>query len=385
MCVVLLLASLLLLVTSPAVTGQAQLIGSDDGTNQQSGNRCIDEEQNPQRCIPDFVNAAFNGRVEATNTCGLYGPSEFCTQTGAKGPEKSCDICDARVSHLAHPADYLTDFNNNDNITWWQSDTMLEGIQYPTQVNLTLNLRKAFDITYIRVKFQSPRPESFALYKRTSEDGPWLPYQFYSATCRDTYGLPDSNFVRRDDEKRALCTSEFSDISPLTGGNVAFSTLEGRPSAYNFDESKELQDFVTATDIRITLDRLNTFGDEVFGDPKVLKSYFYAISDFAVGGRCKCNGHASECVSSSSEDGSYSNLVCRCEHNTAGRDCQECLPFYNDRPWARATADDANECLRFGTTSASFRNYTWGIVFKSDDVIRPNPVFISPCSADFVV
>ena len=45
------------------------------------------------------------------------------------------------------------------------------------------------------------------------------------------------------------------------------------------------QDFVTATDIRITLDRLNTFGDEVFGDPKVLKSYFYAISDFAVGGR----------------------------------------------------------------------------------------------------
>ena len=126
-----------------------------------------------------------------------------------------------------------------------------------------------------------------------------------SATCRDTYGLPDSNFVRRDDEKRALCTSEFSDISPLTGGNVAFSTLEGRPSAYNFDESKELQviiwtlvdrnigfnihviyqEFVTATDIRITLDRLNTFGDEVFGDPKVLKSYFYAISDFAVGGR----------------------------------------------------------------------------------------------------
>jgi hypothetical protein len=47
MSVVSLLASLLL-VTSQAVTAQSQLIGSDDGTNQQSGNRCIDDEQNPQ-------------------------------------------------------------------------------------------------------------------------------------------------------------------------------------------------------------------------------------------------------------------------------------------------------------------------------------------------
>lgn len=46
-----------------------------------------------------------------------------------------------------------------------------------------------------------------------------------------------------------------------------------------------LQEWVTATDIRVTLNRLNTFGDEVFNDPKVLKSYYYAISDFAVGGR----------------------------------------------------------------------------------------------------
>jgi coxsackievirus/adenovirus receptor len=38
---------------------------------------------------------------------------------------------------------------------------------------------KAFDITYVRLWFYSPRPESFAIYKRTSEDGPWTPYQFY--------------------------------------------------------------------------------------------------------------------------------------------------------------------------------------------------------------
>jgi hypothetical protein len=74
-------------------------------------------------------------------------------------------------------------------------------------------------------------------------------------------------------------------MTPLTAANVAFSTLEGRPSAFNFEYSPELQNWVSATDMRISLRRLNTFGDEVFGDPKVLRSYYYAITDFTVGGR----------------------------------------------------------------------------------------------------
>lgn len=46
-----------------------------------------------------------------------------------------------------------------------------------------------------------------------------------------------------------------------------------------------LKDWVTASEIKIVLNRMNSFGDEVFRDPKVLRSYYYAISDFAVGGR----------------------------------------------------------------------------------------------------
>ncbi|GLV33913.1 Laminin B2 [Carabus blaptoides fortunei] len=305
----------------------------------QKGTKCYDGFNRPQRCIPEFENAAFNVLMEATNTCGDEGAVDYCVQTGASSVKKSCDVCEPDE----HDSRFLTDLHNQENQTWWQSETMYEGIQYPSQVNLTLNLRKAFDITYVRIWFYSPRPESFAIYKRTREDGPWIPYQFYSATCRDTYYLPDKRDTAKGEETRALCTSEYSDISPLRDGNVAFSTLEGRPSAYNFDSSPELQEWVTATDIRITLDRLNTFGDEVFGDQQVLRSYFYAIADVAVGARCKCNGHASECVSSTGIDG-LRRRVCLCEHHTAGPDCNECEPFYNDVPWGRAHARDAHEC-----------------------------------------
>lgn len=100
---------------------------------------------------------------------------------------------------------------------------------------------KAFDITYVRIRFMSPRPESFAIYKRSGEGNPWIPYQFYSASCESTYSLPRRGIITRANEDVAICTDEFSDISPLTGGSVAFSTLEGRPSAFEFSESAQLQ------------------------------------------------------------------------------------------------------------------------------------------------
>ncbi|XP_076867326.1 laminin subunit gamma-3 [Brachyhypopomus gauderio] len=298
---------------------------------------CYDEYGVPSRCMPKFENAAFNRSVAVSNTCGTP-PEDYCMQTGST---RLCRRCDARDPETNRNATYLTDFHTDEEPTWWQSQSMFYGVQFPNSVNLTLQLGKAFEITYVHLKFYTSRPESFAIYRRTSQEEPWQPYQFYSASCQKTYGRNAKGYIRpREEERTALCTDEFSDISPLTGGNVAFSTLEGRPSAYNFDQSPVLQEWVTATDLLISLNRLNTFGDEFFKDPKVLHSYFYAISDFSVGGRCKCNGHASECVPG--EDG---RLACVCEHHTAGADCQRCAPFYQDRPWARATADSAHPCV----------------------------------------
>uniref|UniRef100_A0A8C4LHZ0 Laminin subunit gamma-3 n=1 Tax=Equus asinus asinus TaxID=83772 RepID=A0A8C4LHZ0_EQUAS len=301
---------------------------------------CYDGAGRPQRCLPEFENAAFGRRAEASHTCGRP-PEDFCPHVGAPAAGAQCQRCDAADPERHHNASYLTDFHSHDDSTWWQSPSMAFGVQYPTSVNITLRLGKAYEITYVRLKFHTSRPESFAIYKRSRAGGPWEPYQYYSASCQKTYGRPEGQYLRPgEDERVAFCTSEFSDISPLSGGNVAFSTLEGRPSAYNFEESPVLQEWVTSTELLISLDRLNTFGDDIFKDPRVLQSYYYAVSDFSVGGRCKCHGHASACGPDAA-----GRLVCLCQHNTTGTDCERCQPFFQDRPWARGTAEAANECL----------------------------------------
>ncbi|XP_063000787.1 laminin subunit gamma-3 [Elgaria multicarinata webbii] len=301
---------------------------------------CYDAEGHAQRCMPTFENAAFGRQAQVSNTCGSP-PEDFCLQMGTRDSSTLCHRCDASDALLHHNSSSLTDFHSQEEPTWWQSQSMAFGVQYPNPVNITLHLGKSYEITYVRLKFHTSRPESFAIYKRSRADGPWIPYQYYSASCEKTYGKPERQYLRPgEDEQVAFCTAEFSDISPLSGGNVAFSTLEGRPSAYSFDQSSILQEWVTGTDLLISLDRLNTFGDDIFKDPKVLQSYYYAISDFSVGGRCKCNGHASECIPDEDDQ-----LVCLCQHNTTGADCDSCQPFYHNRPWARGTAESANECL----------------------------------------
>lgn len=297
---------------------------------------CYEEGEKPRACIPGFENCAFGKEVKASSTCGAP-PSRYCQTVANKDGKmaRNCFICDANHPRRQHPVGFLTDLNNPNNLTCWMSEPF---VQFPQNVTLTLSLGKKYELTYVSLQFCSARPDSMAIYKSVDYGKTWIPFQFYSSQCKKMYGKSPRAVITRANEQEALCTDAYSNIDPLSGARVAFSTLEGRPSAYDFDNSPVLQDWVTATDIQVVFNRLNTYGDE--DDQQARESYYYALSDFAVGGRCKCNGHASRCVADDA-----GKMTCDCKHNTAGVDCERCKSFHYDRPWARASAKEANECV----------------------------------------
>lgn len=364
---------------------------------------CYDEER-PTRCLPDFVNAAFGVPIEASSTCGQNGPVQVCDRLLNLSDSPVCTLCDDSSPRYRFPASALSDINNSQNITCWRSEPVPAPSSVddsPDNVTLTLSLGKKYELTYVSLVFcpRSIKPDSLAIYKSSDYGKTWQPFQYYSTQCRKFYGRPNRAAITKNNEQEALCTDGHlfnKDTTTLQGSRIAFSTLEGRPSAADFDNSAMLQDWVTATDIRVIFHRLELPSpsaisdkgnkeiedkyededeldddDEFYADAtkgaKALKSdtddgydenqidvsttittkfngdrqlmQHYALSDFSVGGRCKCNGHASRCVRG--VDGQFE---CECKHNTAGRDCEKCKLFYFDRPWARATARDANEC-----------------------------------------
>ncbi|VDP09674.1 unnamed protein product [Soboliphyme baturini] len=308
---------------------------------------CYNVRHEPLRCVPDFVNAAFGKPVVASSTCGQERPTRYCpTREHYEGPPRvptvdECHTCGGDAGQ--HPASLLTDHNNPQDVTCWVSEPSTD---YPSNVTLTLSLGKKYEVTYVSMQFCHRRPDSMAIYKSMDYGRTWIPFQFYSSQCKKLYGKLPNVQISRHNEQEALCTDAHS-AAPLRGDRIAFATLEGRPSAFDFEKSPVLQDWVTVTDIRVVFNRLSVDQADLYGignetiSERVREQYFYSMADLAVGGRCKCNGHASRCIRDKT-----GNAVCDCKHGTAGSECEKCKTFHYDRPWGRATADDAHECVR---------------------------------------
>lgn len=323
-----------LLLSFYAAAGVAQDLSDLHSSQHSSSNPCYDAIGEPKMCVPEFVNIAYGKEVVASSTCGTP-PSRYCKSSINKENKvvRNCFICDASHPKRRHPSSYLTDNNNSNNLTCWMSESF---VQYPKNVTLKLSLGKKYELTYILLQFCSARPDSMAIYKSMDFGKTWIPFQYYSSDCEGMYAKKPGVVITKANQQEALCSNVHNNINTPGGARVAFSTLENRP--VDFDSSPVLWDWVTATDVMFVFNKLSTLGD--LEEPNARESYYYSLSNLAVGGRCKCNGHASSC--SRNAEG---QTVCDCQHNTAGPSCDRCKPFHFDLPWSRATDYKAKECV----------------------------------------
>ncbi|TGZ37130.1 Uncharacterized protein DBV15_05849 [Temnothorax longispinosus] len=313
------LSGQLLLLLLPLQPARGEIYTKMFSSQQNPSDPCYDEDR-PRRCIPDFVNAAFGATVEASSTCGTGGPTRYC------------DMCirdRCTDSHRYTGGDGLGPVGRI-------AFSTLEGRPSAADFDNSPVLQDWVTATDIRVVFNRLHMPSGPDQGSSSLNGE----EHHVAAI----GLEE--MTKREREREERLKSQKNAI--LHGQDPLVTAL---PSVHQVIAPQEMQSndaidaavrdmgFVPVTVSSTTTTLASVAMNGLGPIATATMAHHYAVSDFAVGGRCKCNGHAARCI-----PGKDGEVVCECRHNTAGRDCERCRPFHFDRPWARATARDANEC-----------------------------------------
>ena len=323
-------------------------------------NSCYDASGKARTCITYPKNAAYEAlpgrKIVATNTCGTP-PAQFCVI----GPQTKCQICNASDINNSYPPNKMIDLHNPSNPTWWQSQNWWETNQLglstlssPLTVNVTVSLNKHYLLSGgVYLTFQSVRPKQMVLYRSIDYGKTWKAYQFYSKNCTISYGMQADPPITNTNRFDATCSEKFSSETPFANGVVFFDPRKTRYTTGQYFNS-DVHQYLKASDIRVRLEYPGTDGREYINQEETLNQYYYAISDFQIDARCDCQGHAEFC------DTVNGTEVCDCKHFTTGRDCDMCLPLYNNRPWTAGNATDANECqskIGLHNKSYKYNNY----------------------------
>ncbi len=290
---------------------------------------CYQNGMEPIRCVPIAQSFSLGQEPVVNSTCGTP-PSEYCLRRVTfRGTESTCGlICNASDPANAHPPTLMTDFLLTEE-SWWQTEPNVE------TVRIQLSLRTLVEITVISFDFVSFKPSAFYLEKSIDYGTTFQPFHYFASSCLDTYMIDPDVDLEYENETNILC----QEIDTPDPGQISFFPSLGRPSANDSTPgfSEELYEYITATDIRVTLEghfALTNLPSDDVGD------YYYAIEDLNVVGGCQCHGHASSCII----DPSNGEYRCECEHNTDGTFCEQCASFYQDVPWQRADGNVSFEC-----------------------------------------
>uniref|UniRef100_A0A348G671 Laminin subunit beta1 n=1 Tax=Odontomachus monticola TaxID=613454 RepID=A0A348G671_ODOMO len=272
-------------------------------------------------------------KLSASSTCGLKGPERFCIVSHLK-ERKKCFFCDSSFPKRQH---------NIENIvsgSWWQAENGVEN------VTIRFDLEAEFHFTHIIIRFQTFRPAAMLIERSYDFGQTWQVYRYFAHNCEHYFpGISTHQPQRLTD---VICETRYSAVAPSSGGDVIFRVL---PRNLDIDNpySKEVQNLLKITNLRIIMTRLHTLGDDLLDDrAEIREKYYYAIQDMVIRGSCSCYGHASRCLPLPGviDEENMVHGRCECTHNTKGLNCEKCEDFYNDLPWKPAVGKQTNACRR---------------------------------------
>ncbi|XP_072016336.1 laminin subunit alpha-2-like [Amphiura filiformis] len=307
------------------------------------------------RLFPVVFNLAKDARISVNATCGQTKNETYCrlvehVPNHMDELYAQCRVCYGQSPDESerHPIENAIDGTGS----WWQSPSLDNGLQYH-HVTITLDLKQVFQVAYVIIKAaNSPRPGNWILERST--DGinykPWQYFAQHDNDCERLYNTSAVGLMHRfTSDSEVLCTSYYSDLEPLGDGEIHTSIVNGRPSIKM--PSPELMDFLSARYVRLRFQRIRTLNADLmvdresgYMDPLVYRRYFYSIKDISIGGQCICYGHASACIPDFDVPADEPALKCQCEHNTCGESCNECCPFYHQKPWQPGSTTMGYRC-----------------------------------------
>ncbi|XP_048511148.1 laminin subunit beta-1-like [Athalia rosae] len=280
-------------------------------------------------------------KLTASSTCGMRGPERFCIVSHLK-ERKKCFYCNGdipkqqhRVENIVHK--YVPGTNQE---SWWQSENGVEN------VTLRLDLEAEFHFTHIIIKFHTFRPAAMLIERSYDFGKTWQVYKYFAHNCAQSFpGVPTTPPRKLTD---VVCDSRYSTVDPSTDGEIIFRVLSPNVQIDN-PYSKEVQNLLKMTNLRINFTRLHTLGDDLLDNrAEIREKYYYAIKDMVVRGSCSCYGHASRCLPlpgiPQRQDMVHGR--CECTHNTKGLNCEMCEDFYSDLPWKPAVGKQTNACKK---------------------------------------
>ncbi|VDK43423.1 unnamed protein product [Anisakis simplex] len=343
-------------------------------------------------------------RLSASSTCGLYGRQRYCIVSHLEEQTK-CFYCDSRTEWRPHREPHrlshrlvfvlienvVSESFEDRNRNWWQSEN---GVQ---NVSIRLDLEAEFHFTHLIMTFKSFRPAAMIIERSADFGKTWSPYRYFAYDCASTYpNIPEGPPKKHSDLVYKVISphirtenpysDEIANLLKVTNLRINFTKLHTLGDDL-LDYRPEIDEkYYYAVYELVVRGSCSCYGhaqrcipiegngryamvpdrpDMVHGrcecthNTKGLNCE--QCMDFfndlpwrpAIGDdsneckRCDCNGHAARCHFDRAlyqSSGFVSGGVCdECMHNTQGKNCEQCKPYFYRNPQRPIT--DPYVCL----------------------------------------